>query len=166
MGPLFQIIFYIIFFNVINSNYLDMFKQYNYLILIFNLLPIYPLDGGKLLNLLFNKYFSFKWSFMLSSFLSIIIFLVVIIFLVNLKLINTLNLVILLFLLFNIFKELRNINYYWGKFLVERLINNYDFKKEKYISSLRKMKRDYYHYIFAENKYELEKEYLKKKYYV
>ena len=51
-GPIFQIIYYRILFPIINSY---AFMNYHYALLFFNLLPIYPLDGAKLLNLLFNK---------------------------------------------------------------------------------------------------------------
>ena len=56
MGPLTQIIFvYILSFYIDNSN-LVLFNYYNRLILLFNMLPIYPLDGGKLLNIVINYF--------------------------------------------------------------------------------------------------------------
>ena len=56
-GPLMQIIFVYLFFK--NQN--DIIN-YSNLILMFNLLPIYPLDGSKLLNILLNILTSFKKS--------------------------------------------------------------------------------------------------------
>ena len=55
-GPIFQIIYYKIFSTFYNSY---TFMNYHYSLLFFNLLPIYPLDGAKLLNLLFNKILPF-----------------------------------------------------------------------------------------------------------
>ena len=57
MGPIFQIVFTLIvyyFFRV------DDFVYYSLIILGFNLLPIFPLDGSNIMSLLFNKVVSFK----------------------------------------------------------------------------------------------------------
>ena len=60
LGPIFQILFYCILciFNI-KSN---LITNYHYSLLLFNLLPIIPLDGSKLLNIILNKLFSFKYS--------------------------------------------------------------------------------------------------------
>ena len=51
MGPLFQIAFYFIIINIdYFNNYINLITVYNYTILLFNLLPIYPLDGGRILK--------------------------------------------------------------------------------------------------------------------
>ena len=47
MGPIMQIVEYLLLIN-----YYPFIKIYHYTLLIFNLLPIYPLDGGKILNIL------------------------------------------------------------------------------------------------------------------
>ena len=60
LGPLFQILFYLIFKD--NAT----FNHYNMAILLFNLLPIYPLDGSKILNIFFNELVSFKKTHMLT----------------------------------------------------------------------------------------------------
>lgn len=44
--------------------------------LIFNLLPIYPLDGAKIVNLILSKYFSFN----IANYISIVISLITVIF--------------------------------------------------------------------------------------
>ncbi|WP_231622393.1 site-2 protease family protein [Halobacillus karajensis] len=46
--------------------------HYNGLILLFNLLPIWPLDGGKLLFYLLNRWFAFRRSLILSLTLSLL----------------------------------------------------------------------------------------------
>ena len=48
------------------------FYEYNLYILLFNLLPIFPLDGSKIFNLFLNQLFSFKKSHIYSIILSII----------------------------------------------------------------------------------------------
>ena len=45
MGPIMQIIGYLFL-----KNYYSQIYLYHYALLIFNMLPIYPLDGGKILN--------------------------------------------------------------------------------------------------------------------
>jgi len=74
MGPVFQIIFYLLIKNYISYNDYVILKNYNYAILFFNLLPIYPLDGGRLFNMLFSLVFPYKKSLYLSIYLSMIIF--------------------------------------------------------------------------------------------
>jgi len=73
-GIIFQIIFYLLIKNYISYNDYVILKNYNYAILFFNLLPIYPLDGGRLFNMLFSLVFPYKKSLYLSIYLSMIIF--------------------------------------------------------------------------------------------
>ena len=49
MGPVMQIIGYVIL-----KRYFPFINIYHYTLLIFNLLPLYPLDGGRIINILFN----------------------------------------------------------------------------------------------------------------
>ena len=63
-GILFQFILYLLV-TLLIDNYTYFYKifiNYNLNILLFNLLPIVPLDGSKLLNLLINKLLPFKIS--------------------------------------------------------------------------------------------------------
>ena len=53
MGPLFQVFAYYLLINTIKD--IDLIKMYHLGILSFNLLPIYPLDGGRIINLFINK---------------------------------------------------------------------------------------------------------------
>ena len=64
-GPIFQ------FTALIILNYLFPTKQeiinyYHYSILLFNLLPVYPLDGGRIINLLMQIFITYKKGFKLS----------------------------------------------------------------------------------------------------
>jgi len=159
-GSLFQIIYLIIGYYLYDSH---LFNYYNLSILIFNLLPIYPLDGGKILNIIFSYYLSFRKSYYLSIIVSLIIsFLFIIFFSLNNYTFN----IILMFLIVisKIVIEFKKRNYYFNKFLLERYMNNYSFKKLKTISSIKKMMRDRRHIIYCNNKFYTEKEYLKKLY--
>lgn len=159
-GPVFQIIYFILGYYLFKDS---TFNYYNISILVFNLLPIYPLDGGRILNIIFCYGLSFRSSYYLSIVIS---FLVSISFIIYSILNNYTFNIILMFLvvLGKIIVELRKKNYYFNKFILERYLNNYDFKKIKNISSIKKMMRDKRHIILFNNSYITEKEYLKKLY--
>ena len=73
-GIIFQLMFYNLTKGYIDYKY---FGIVNYFIILFNLIPIYPLDGSKILNVSFNIITSFKKSLNLTitiSYIFIIIF--------------------------------------------------------------------------------------------
>ncbi len=169
-GLLVQIL-YFIFITILFNNYLMtettylMFKHYHYSILLFNLIPVYPLDGIKLVNLGLSKYFSFKLSHSISIFISIIFVILFIIFSIT----NYLNMNILLIvglLLNQIFKEKRNHNLICTKFIFERYLYSLKFNKTKVIKNenIGKMYRDYNHVFKRNGEYITEKKILKNKF--
>ena len=160
MGPLFQMIAYFILINIMTSE-IKLISIYNYCILGFNLLPIYPLDGGKLLKLFLDRFICFKYSFKIVIYISYIV--VFIIILLN-KHLTINNIVMILFLILLITKEKKKLNYYYQKFILERYLNNYNFKKSKIITNLNSLYRDRKHIIRKNDKYYLEREYLEKLY--
>ncbi len=164
MGPIFQCIAYFILIKInFFSNYIEIIKIYHLSILFFNLLPIYPLDGGKLLNILFNLNLSFRKSFLFSIYFSyIIVFIIFIIVFPSFFKINTILMIILL--LYKINDEYKKKNYYFEKFLLERYLNNYHFKKKKEVNSIDEFRKRYNHYIKKDNFYYTEKEILKNKF--
>ena len=133
MGPLFQIVF-----NMIYPT------KYHMFILVFNLLPIYPLDGSKIF-LLFNKLFSYYKSYIyifIISYISIIILLIY-----NLDFIS---IIILLNLLYDVYKYSKNINNTMLKFIFERYKDKYIFTKNyiiygKKIYDIRRNKNNYFY---------------------
>lgn len=159
MGPLFQHLAYL-FLLLIMTNYKDLINTYHYSILIFNLLPIYPLDGGKLVKLLLNKIINYKSSLKLIIYLSYLV--TIILFIISNKNISTFIMISLLLIL--ITKESNKIDYIYNKFLLERYLNNYNFKNNKIINNINNLYRDNIHLIYKNNKYIKEKEYLEKMY--
>lgn len=159
-GPIFQIIYFIVGIGLFKDN---SFNYYNLSILIFNLLPMYPLDGGRILNIIFCYFFSFRFSFYLSIIIS---FIVSILFIIYSILNNYTFNIILMFLVVigKIIVEVKKKNFYFNKFLLERHLNHYEFKKVINISSIKKMMRDKRHIILFNSNYITEKEYLKKLY--
>ena len=158
-GILFQLIFYILIKNNIDYKYFDVI---NYFIIVFNLLPIYPLDGGKLLNMILSLKFSFKSSYKISILISYLVAcLFLIMFISNIS-INVV--VIFLFLIYKITFEYRRINYFYEKFLLERYLNKYNFNSSMIIDNVNKFYRNKRHLVKKGDIYYTEKEILEKKY--
>ena len=134
-------------------------KQYNFLIILFNLLPIYPLDGSKILNIVFNKISNFKLSFLITIYISFILIIILIISIIIKK--DIILLIIIIPLIINIYKEYKNRYIIINKFYLERYLYKFKFKKKKIINNINKMKRDYIHIIKNNNKYIMEEEFLK-----
>lgn len=164
MGPVFQMITYycllkIPFFN----SYHNLITSINASILVFNLLPIYPLDGGKLLNILLNYPFNFQKSLRIAIYISYIT--VICLFFYFLKTDFHFNVILMIsFLLYKIREEWKNRKYYYDKFLLERYLNHYNYKKTKKITSIHDLYRDKNHIIKGKDRYYTEKEVLTKKF--
>lgn len=150
------IIFQLIFIKLVHNYYLVLSSN---IILIFNILPIYPLDGSKVINIILNKITNFKTSY----FLTLLISFITLIILISISIINRSLIFIISFLplLINLIELITNRDNVFIKFLLERYLYNIKFKKYKYINSIKYMKRDYYHYLIKGNNIIDEKEYLK-----
>ena len=163
MGPVMELFGCFILKNITYFyNYQDIFKTINYSILLFNLLPIYPFDGGRIMRILICYLTSYQLSFKIIYFISFIFLsLITIFFFYN----PTLNiLLIIILLVIKLLTEKKNINYYLEKFILERYLHKYKFKKSKIVKKTKDFKRDYHHLIKINDKYFLEEEYLLKKY--
>lgn len=155
-GIIFQMIFFILVKDKIDYKY---FSIINYFILIFNLIPIYPLDGSKILNVILNVATSFKNSILLTiiiSYLSIITLIVIF------GRVNKIIILVLVFLLIEVNKLYKEKEYIFNKFLLERYLSEFKFKKKKTINRVDKMKKDYKHLFYIDNKYLTESYFLKK----
>ncbi|MFS0861715.1 M50 family metallopeptidase [Fredinandcohnia sp. 179-A 10B2 NHS] len=112
--------------SIMSQDTFELFLYHNVVILLFNLLPVWPLDGGKLLYLFFSSKHSFfeahKRMLILSSF-SII----TMIALVLLYYPNNLNLwIVISFLIFSIIMEWRKRHFVFMRFLLERYYGKQD----------------------------------------
>lgn len=159
MGPIYQILFYflICFLHLDTS----LFSFYHYTLLLFNLLPIIPLDGSKICSLLLEKYLPYKLSNLFITVISIITFSGLLFFIIIHK--NLIMLIILIFLFIKIIKQIKEYKYIFNKFLFERYLYNFHFKKQKVIHNLNidKMMRDKKHLFYYNNIYIIEKDILK-----
>ncbi len=162
-GILFQIIFYIIFSLFVDSNtYINiLFNSYNFTILIFNMLPIIPLDGSKILNILINFIFPFKKSHLIIIYISYILILLIILLYKDINM-----LIISILLLFLLIKEHKNHIYLYNSFLLGRYFNKIRYKKNNIIigDKIEKIKKYFNNIFVKDNKYIDEKEIIKKRY--
>ena len=154
-GPIFQLIF-----NSFTSSEITL--NYSVSLLLFNLLPIWPLDGSKFLNIILNKLISFKKSHLITLYISFVF----IIFTVIKTNFNLILILILMLILTKEIEEYKNHKNTFNKFLLERYLYNFKFKKIKIIKSLNtnKMKRDYKHIFYDGENYLTERKILKKKF--
>lgn len=155
-GIIFQLLFFLFIKNNINYKY---FEHINYFIIVFNILPIYPLDGSKILNVFFNIITSYKNSIIIICTISYIFILIS--FIISLK-INKIISSVILFLFIDVNKLYNKRKELFNKFLLERYLKDYNFKKNKIIDNVYKMKRDYKHIFYINKKYITEKTFLKK----
>lgn len=145
MGPLTQIIFVFIIKNV-QSFIPNYFYTYHYLILIFNLLPIYPLDGGRLLQLVLSLFFSYYYSHKYVLYISYFFYFILCYIFIFLDF-NLMVLFILFLLGYQLYNELKKANYYYQKFLMERYLYDFPFFRVKNIINIKQIKRGYQHYF-------------------
>lgn len=136
-GVLFQIILYLIFIFLSKQGFItyltyQIFLKYNKYIILFNLLPIIPLDGSQLLSYILETFLPFKLSIYLKCIISII-FLILLLLISNPSL-DLLNIIILSF--YKTYEELLNIKIIYYKFLLERYLERPNFKKVKYVHNI------------------------------
>lgn len=155
-GITFQIVFYLLIKNYVDYKY---FSFINLFIIIFNLMPIYPLDGSKILNIIFNKITSYKNSLLLTVIVSYIFIIINVLLFFR---INKIIAFILIFLMLEVNKLYKERKELFNKFLLERYLKEFKFNKEKTIDSIDKMKKDYRHLFYINGSYLTENYFFKK----
>ena len=144
-----QIILFLIFYIIYKISILSIldyqiFIKYNFYIILFNLLPIYPLDGSKIIISLLELKVSFNLSLILSYIISFIFILLFIIF-------NYIyhfdNYLIILFLLYKVIMYIKEYKYILNKFYLERLLSSKQYKKINYTNTLKGIKKNHYNFI-------------------
>ena len=160
MGPIFQIIGSIILIGILPQKK-ELIMIYHNGILWFNLLPIYPLDGGKLLKLGLDFLCPYKMSFKIIIQVSYSI-VVVIMFIEQTIHINTIYIII--FLVYLIRKEQKKEKMYYEKLLLEKYLKKRKYPRRDIIQSEKDFYKRRNHLIKTRNQYLSENEYLWKKY--
>lgn len=161
-GPLTQELLFIVIIFLYKNSIIDeylytLFKDYNITILLFNLLPIIPLDGSKILNVIINKFCNFRISYMLNIFISIVF---LSIFFILFKKDSSYYLIIS-FLIYQIIYYYKNRHIIFNRFILERSLRKHDFKNYKKINNIKKMHRNKRHFIKINNSYITENKYMK-----
>lgn len=141
MGPVVQILF-TIFMNILN---LKIFNYFSFIILFLNLIPIYPMDGSKILNIFLNKFFPFKLSHSITNYLSL--FLILFLLFLSIFKHELLYIIFSILIIIKLKDEFINHELMYQKFLYERYLYNFKFKKFKIIQDINKFYKDNYHYF-------------------
>ncbi len=167
-GIFFQIILFFVFYLlyeksiIVNSTY-QCFCLYNISIVVFNLIPIIPLDGSKFMFSLFSKFLSYKDSYVFMIFLGSISLIMFMIY----NFVYKLNdIVLYVFLICKLIEVVKEFKYVMNKFYLERVM--YDHYYNEIISdkgNLDDLRIDKYYYFKDKNRYVNEKDYIKKRYY-
>ncbi len=152
-GILMQIILFIVTKNISGYNW-DIFRRLNLLIILFNILPIYPLDGYKILLSLIEGIAKYRIIIKVSFFISLIS--------LSIFFIYTHNIIMFIFLYMINMLYIKNYHYYYNKFLLERYLYDYEYFKNYYVSSLKDLKITNKNYIMTDDGYVEEKEVLKR----
>lgn len=128
-GPLFQLIITLILTNIsiLSGKEIVEFKNISYSLLLFNLLPIVPLDGSKIIFLIYNKFTSYNKSHIFLIYTSLLF--IILLFVNNVY--NFTFQAVIIFLIISIINEYKNHNSIINKFLLERFLHNYNNKKIK-----------------------------------
>ena len=163
-GVIVQSIYFILITILYTKGYIreyiyNLFTIYNKSILLFNILPIIPLDGSKIINLILSKYLYYNLSNKLTiiiSFITIIIILITRIYEYNYSFIIILGL-----LMKNIYDFYKNLEYIYNKFHLERYLYKITYPKKKIIKSKKKMYKNKSHYFYINNQLLKEDDYLR-----
>lgn len=166
-GILFQTIYYIIIVilyknNLIRAYIYNQFTTYHYNILLFNLLPIHPLDGSKILTLLLSKILPYKKTIYLNIIISVITLTALLA--TNYYQFNYTTILIITIVATSIHKYYKEINYLFNKFLLERYLHNITFSNTKRIYKLDNMYKEKYHIIKQNKQYITEKQALNQRF--
>lgn len=146
-GPILQLIITLIINNQLLNNI-------SYSLLAFNLLPIVPLDGSKILNIFLNKFICFRISYYILLVISI--FFIIYIFKFNL-----IVMLVIICLIKEIVLSFIKYKYIYNKFILEKYLYKIKYKKIRKINSINNLYRNTNHLIKYKNKYYLEEEYIK-----
>ena len=171
-GILMQTVFYFIciILNkicIIDLSTLLLIRKYHYSILLFNLIPVVPLDGAKILNTLFNLYLPYRKSLNLTNLLSVIIaILIFIIFITKNLRFEYGYFVIISFVISKVLKNIKDTPFLFNRFLFERYKNPINVNKYFYIKNkdINKMRRQRKNYFYINGKYHKEIDVLRKRF--
>lgn len=146
-----QLILYCVFkilfrWGIINFYSYSLFLNINTALIIFNLLPIMPLDGSTILRVILNKFFSYYKAskiYILLSIFSLIGFILI------LKDNRINNLVLIGFMIYKLVEYIKMDKFYKEKFVLERYLYQLPFRNIRYDKEFQpsKLRIGVYHYF-------------------
>lgn len=151
-GVLFQILLYLFNNPLIN--------KYNTYLILFNLIPIIPLDGSKILFEIYTYLFKYKTSMYLLTLTSFIFIILYLIF--NYYIFN--NYLIVILFISKIIEYFKSTNIFYHKFILERMLYEYGYIHIDNNINVNNYRKGYKYYYFDKNHIISEKDYLLNKY--
>ncbi|MDD2409882.1 MAG: hypothetical protein PHD03_04120 [Bacilli bacterium] len=147
-GILFQILLYPIM-DILNNLFVNdisykIFLNYNKIIILFNLLPIIPLDGSKIMLCFLENILSYKKALKIINIISVILIILLILYITYYG-IN--SIIIISFLVYKTIDEIINHKYIFNKFLLERTLIKNNNKGIKYIKHIKNIFKNKYNFI-------------------
>lgn len=147
-GVLAQIMLYPIM-HFLNQIYIsdlsyNIFLNYNKIILLFNLLPIIPLDGSKIMLSVLENFFSYKKTLKIINIISII---TIILFSIYITLYSLNSFLIIMFLIYKTWFEIKNHKVLFNNFLLSRALSKNNNKKIKYIPNIKYIFKNKFNFI-------------------
>ncbi len=171
-GITFQTLFYLLVIIMYNLNILDegtlfLVRKYHYAELIFNLLPIIPLDGSKMVLVLLNIIMPYKKTLVFINGMSWITILVITCLFLSSKLkMEYSYIMIISFIISKLINFAKETPYLFNRFLFERYRYPIDVKKYVHVKDgdLGKFRRQRKHYFLINNHYYHESKILAKRF--
>lgn len=162
-GVIVQYLFYLVIvllykYGIVREYTYNLYALYNNQIIFFNLLPIYPLDGGKIINLILNKYLSYYRANIATIVVSLLMILLIIY--LSIYRCSYSNIMVMGLLLTYLYKFFSMRKYLYHKFLLERYLYGIEYPKLKIINNIKEMFRNKSHLFRINNGYLKEKDVL------
>lgn len=160
-GPVTQVVYYFILKHCVLLP--SIFSFYHHVLLFFNLIPIYPLDGGRLFFLFYQSFFPYLKSHKIMITMSILC-IVFCCFLFLKYHFSYFLLVSFFFLFWKVVEEKRKEPFLFQKFLLERVLYSFSFPFSKKIEGVhvKRMYRDCDHFFHIQGKWVSERDILLK----
>ncbi len=157
-------VFYLFYrIDVIHLTTYQLFKTYNKAILVFNMLPIRPLDGGELVRLFLEKFLPFAKAQSVANGISVLSLVIFILLNYTYSLNNYLICMLLMVKLYDVIKTK---SFVQNKFYLERCLYTFPYQRIRYEKdkNIKALRKDTRHYFWEGNTYISEKKILQEKF--
>ena len=145
----------------------SLINRYNLSIFLFNVIPVYPLDGSKILLVILNMFIPYKKSLKITCFISVLIIFLIFLLLISLHVkVNSSYVIIGLFIMGKVISLIKDIPYLFNKLLFERYLYKPINFKITYVNGLNlsMFKRRRKHYFIKDGHFIPEMKILKERF--